>query len=600
MLMNQKTRSRGPHWALLFLLLAGSAGLVRAQDLAQPTDPVLSQQQQHYLSVIMGEPVYVEHIYVNLDFEALEFTALNLNLPGQDGGTVRVVRDAYDKTHETHADWMGHVEGFPHYTFNSVRRGENFRAILRLGNDQYSIHPIGEGLHILALENPQNYPLDHDPAEWDQVKDEVFHPREEPRLDPVAEGSAFGSEAAAAECAVRVLVAYTDDVQALRVDPHLEIILANQNYNAANNNSFVFHDVEIARIVEVSYVEPGNLSTALADFEGTSDGKMDNIHSLRGLYDADLCQLITDNSGSCGLASGIGSSFSTGFCVSDYGCIAGNLTYAHEFGHLYGARHDTYVDGSTTPYAFGHGWVNVADNWRTVMAYNDQCADAGTSCTRLQYWSNPAVTYGGDPMGSSATADNESVLDIEDLNIANYEASQVNKVVFSSDIIGDDETGQFWGSTSISTGTANLTVQSGGDLVMKAGSTITLAPGFRANNGSTFRAFISSSCSTISDAPSREADPEPQDDLAANRYRIQPNPADQATRIHVDLDREQDVFVAAYDLKGQMLRVLLDRSDVPAGPVYVDWNTSQLAAGTYLVRIITGGEENVARVMVQH
>ena len=31
MLMNQKTRSRGPHWALLFLLLAGSSGLVRAQ-----------------------------------------------------------------------------------------------------------------------------------------------------------------------------------------------------------------------------------------------------------------------------------------------------------------------------------------------------------------------------------------------------------------------------------------------------------------------------------------------------------------------------------------------------------------------------------------
>lgn len=411
----------------------------------------------------------------------------------------------------------------------------------------------------------------------------------------------MGAEAAAVECAVRILVAYTDDVQALRVDPHLEIILATQYFNTANNNSFVAQDIEIARIVEVSYAEPGSLSSALADFEGTSDGNMDNIHSLRGLYDADLCQLITDNSGGCGLASGIGSSFSTGFCVSDYGCIAGNLTFAHEFGHLYGARHDTYVDGSTSPYAFGHGWVNVTDNWRTIMAYNNQCSDAGTSCTRLQYWSNPSVSYGGDPMGSFATADNESVLDIEDNSIANYELSQVNKVVFSNDVIANDETGQFYGSTSITTGTSVLTVANGGDLEMRAGSSITLAPGFRANNGSTFRAYISSFCNTIADAPARTEDPGlSEEELSVNTYQLSPNPADQHTRIQYEFDGEQDVFVAAYDLKGQLLHVLVNQQQMAAGQHYADWNTSQLAAGTYIIKVVIGEESSVSRLVVQH
>lgn len=585
---------------LMLLLLVGSTGAAWANGLTERVEPTLSQQQQHYLDVIMAEPIYVDHIFVELNFDALEYTSISLRLPGENGQVVSVMRDAYDKTMTSHSEWWGHVDGYPHYTFNAVRRGENFRGILKLGNDQYSIHPIGEGLHILALENPQNYPLDHDPAEWDQVKDDVFHRQEEPRRDPVSDGASMGAEAAAVECAVRILVAYTDDVQFLRVDPHLEIILATQYFNNANNNSLVAQDIEIARIVEVSYVEPGNLSTALADFEGTSDGNMDNIHSLRGLYDADLCQLITDNSGGCGLASGIGSTASTGFCVSDYGCIAGNLTFAHEFGHLYGARHDTFVDGSTTPYAFGHGWVNVTDQWRTIMAYNNQCTASGTSCTRLQYWSNPGVTFGGDAMGSIFTADNESVLDIVDNSIANYELSQVAKSVFSSDVIGDDETGFFYGSTSITTGTSVLTVQSGGDLEMKAGSTITLNPGFTAANGSTFRAYISSSCNTIADAPAREQAPTLSDNGLSSDFQLIPNPADQSTRVNYQLVGEQDVFVAAYDLKGQMLHVLVNNQQMPAGEYYADWNTSQLAAGTYIIKVVIDDETSVSRLVVQH
>jgi hypothetical protein len=46
--------------------------------------------------------------------------------------------------------------------------------------------------------------------------------------------------------------------------------------------------------------------------------------------------------------------------------------------------------------------------WRTVMAYNDECAAAGFGCTRIMYFSDPAKTHTGDPMGVSGTASTTS------------------------------------------------------------------------------------------------------------------------------------------------------------------------------------------------
>ena len=84
-----------------------------------------------------------------------------------------------------------------------------------------------------------------------------------------------------------------------------------------------------------------------------------------------------------------------------------------------------YVDSSTTPYAYGHGWVDVGERWRDVMAYNDACAAAGVSCTRIPYFSNPNQTYGSprDALGSSSTADAVRVINQNAVTVANFRAS---------------------------------------------------------------------------------------------------------------------------------------------------------------------------------
>jgi len=152
--------------------------------------------------------------------------------------------------------------------------------------------------------------------------------------------------------------------------------------------------------------------------------------------------LIVENGGDyCGLASAIMATAANAFQVTDRSCATGYYSFGHEFGHLQGARHDTYVDPTNTPYAYGHGYVHpgstASQRWRTVMAYNTRCADLGYNCTRLQWWSNPGKTWLGAPMGNAA-ARNFIVLNNTDYTVANFRTSVIGSD-FSSDFNGTSD-----------------------------------------------------------------------------------------------------------------------------------------------------------------
>src|SRR5207237_4622577 len=114
----------------------------------------------------------------------------------------------------------------------------------------------------------------------------------------------------------------------------------------------------------------------------------------------------------CGLADAIMATASTAFAVVHYDCATGYYSFAHELGHLMGARHDVHHDSSTTPFAYGHGYEHPSSTasqvFRTIMAY---ACDAPAVCNpRIQYWSSPSVTYAGIATGTAATNDNVRVL----------------------------------------------------------------------------------------------------------------------------------------------------------------------------------------------
>jgi hypothetical protein len=197
---------------------------------------------------------------------------------------------------------------------------------------------------------------------------------------------------------------------------------AQQAIDSVNNayyNSGVLPRLRLVYTYVSSYVESGDFNTDLNRLTSTADGYLDEIHTLRNTYKADMVSMIIENGQYCGLGW-IGPYSSYAFTTVNRGCAVSNLSFAHELGHNFGALHDPYVDPSTSPYAYGHGYAVPIEKWRTVMAYNNVCAAAGTSCTRLAYFSNPNKLYGSTPMGTVATSDNTRVINVGAAIVANF------------------------------------------------------------------------------------------------------------------------------------------------------------------------------------
>ena len=234
-----------------------------------------------------------------------------------------------------------------------------------------------------------------------------------------------------------------------------QIQQAIDSANAAYANSGITTRLNLVRTAAVNYDESGDFNTDLNRLTSGSDGYMDEVAALRNTHGADLVSLFVENGQYCGLAW-VGPSASYGFSVINRGCASGNLSFAHELGHNFGALHDPYVDPGTSPYAYGHGYAVPAAGWRTVMAYNNACSAAGTSCTRIPYFSNPNLTYGSpaQPLGTASTSDNTRVHNQNAATVANFRTSGTGGCTFAfSPASANVAATATSGSTSVTAGT---------------------------------------------------------------------------------------------------------------------------------------------------
>lgn len=155
-----------------------------------------------------------------------------------------------------------------------------------------------------------------------------------------------------------------------------------------------------------------------------------NIQAFRNLVGADVVTALVDsqsNLGTCGVAfiqrpdcGGSAPSCGTGPAFSNYTyfietvqCSAVDIT-VHELGHVLGAEHDHDHTGATAstasfPYSFGYGYRALGTGFETIMAQRFY-SQPNYYPTRLLQFSNPSLTYNGQPTGIANQYDNALTL----------------------------------------------------------------------------------------------------------------------------------------------------------------------------------------------
>ncbi len=382
-------------------------------------------------------PHVVRYRYVNVNFELLPAepatgdgdVEVTLNLFPDANYDAIVKKVEYDPSLGT--IWTGTLDGVANSHFTFLITEGVFIANIASTEGVYEVSLAGDGFYrVIEVDQSELGDCGNGAYEehsfGDEIDSDVANMERGVRLPKSYSKSKD----------IDIMVAYTiaardavGGAAAMRARIALAVSLSNQAYE----NSGVRSRLRLVRSEEVDYTEFGDTVTDLDRLAGTSDGYMDDIHSLRDTYGADMVALILASGPWCGYAKDIKAGASTAFQVTkSSSCMTTNYSFAHEFAHLQGARHDVYVDSKTKPYRYGHGYVHPystdpADQWRTIMAYNDRCEDWGYYCNRLQYFSRKNNKYNGDPIGDR-TSQNYKVID--------KTANKVKK--FRPVVIGED------------------------------------------------------------------------------------------------------------------------------------------------------------------
>jgi hypothetical protein len=387
----------------------------------------LDRQQRQRLDGYRSRPDTADTRLVQVDFDLLQTASImDMEIFGE---SIPVFRDSVDLRDEDDYTWRG----------SDVPQGNRALLVARNGGltgtffdgtpsgrrafpQGYSVRPLGGGLHVVVKPDPMV------PAPPEPMPDKAIP-------DPPDPG---GGQ----PCTTfTMLIAYTPAVAAATADPVGLAQLITDEFNDIFVDSGVNLHVNLVHVYETNYDEydqVGNGNNAydqdinlLEDrFTDPSDGHMDEVHTKRDTYGADIAVLLGDTNspafdGWSGKVAQVAADEDTAFAVVSLGYATGpyHWVFYHEVGHLFGARHDIDNDSALEPYAFGHGYIHSQgeDKWRTILAKNDEefCGE-WPGCPRIGHYSNPGVDHEGDPTGNALEADNARVFEERACHVAGF------------------------------------------------------------------------------------------------------------------------------------------------------------------------------------
>lgn len=199
--------------------------------------------------------------------------------------------------------------------------------------------------------------------------------------------------------------------------------LAFTEANLGVSNSDVGINFVLAGILDADYTETGNYSNNLSQMKTSSGSSLSSqLNDFRVKNKASLAVMLLGTSGEAGTAYNDATA-STAFAVIRYSYLTGTYTFAHEMGHNIGASHDLAQYDNNQPkrlpcyrHGFKHEDSSAINSWRTIMSYN--CSNV--SCSRINMFSNPRMSYKGIPSGSEKYEDNSRRLNERRETVASF------------------------------------------------------------------------------------------------------------------------------------------------------------------------------------
>jgi hypothetical protein len=413
----------------LFVLLLFSFGNSVAR--AQPLKPLLEPTRRPGAIEPQRVPTVLRQRNVVVDLRRLQSSDNSrLRLPLFEGGEVVLVRDRpVEAPRKDTLIWYGHVDGQPGSTAILSNVREALAAAVWTRNRAgkiavYEIGYLGNGVHALRQIDQSKFPPEETSRE----------PKLSPPVPPNADTDLCGDTASF----IDALVVYTGTARYWNGGQsgiESKIFEAVGATNQSYLNSGIGQQIRLVHMEKVTYQESGIALVDLGRLQDTSDGVLDDVLTLRNTYAADVVVLIVNEIEACGWSSTmptISTAFeSSAYAVVDVECATVELTFAHELGHIMGARHDRMDDPTQgQPFDFNHGRVvksptDGGDPWRTVMAKDVDCLkEPPVNCsTRIPYWSNPNVRYASNPLGDptgTPAEDNHLALNETAQTVANF------------------------------------------------------------------------------------------------------------------------------------------------------------------------------------